>query len=1373
MKKVLGLDLGTTSIGWTMVEQAESREEKSSIVRAGVRVNPLSSDEIGNFEKGKAITTNADRTLKRSARRNLQRYKQRRERLISILKENGWISSSSILSENGKNSTYETYFLRAKAAKQELSLEELARVFLMINKKRGYKSSRKAVNEDEGHLIDGMAVAGLLSEQGLTPGQYCLQLIKSGKKILPEFYRSDLVSELSRIWSVQKEYYPEILTDDFREQISNKSKTNVTKIFLGRFGIYTADNKGKDKKIQSFQWRTDGLSSQLPEDVMAYVISDVCGEIFNSSGYLGAIGDRSKELYFSGKTVGQFMYERLFTDRDYSTRNEVFYRQDYLNEFNQIWDTQAVFHPEMTESLKTEIRDLIIFYQRNLKSQKGLISFCEFEKKNVTVVIDGKEKMKIRGCRVAPRSSIIFQEFKIWQILNNVLVSGPGIVGSRSLEAEEMEYLAKELAYKSKITGSDALKMLFGVTKGYDINFKNLEGNSTLYAIFKKYFEIVSASGHGEFDIDKMTSAEVRETISEVFNALGINTGILEFDTSLPKEEYEQQPLFKLWHLLYSYEGDKSNTGVESLVERIGSICGTETAYSKILASLSFLDDYASLSHKAISKILPYLKNGNSYDVACAYAGYRHSKNSLTKEEIENKPLLDKLENLPKNSLRNPVVEKILNQMVNVVNCISKEYGKPDEIHIELSRELKQNAKQREKTSQDIAANTKENEKITEILKKEFGIQYVRKTDIVRYKLYKELEPRGFKTLYSNQYIPQELLFSKSIDIEHIIPQAALFDDSFSNKTIEFKDVNIEKGRKTARDYILEKYGNEGYEEYRARVEDLYKQAVISKAKRNKLLMKQSEIPEDFVSRDLTCSQYIAKAAKEMLESYVRTVVPTSGSITARLREDWQLVDVMKEINMPKFEKAGKIYITEDAFGHQTKKIQDWTKRNDHRHHAMDAITIAFTKPAHIQYLNNLAAKSDPSSSIYGIQQNETVKTSDGNRIFVPPMPVNELRAECKSQLESILVSIKAKNKVVTRNTNVTKCKGGTRKSTALTPRGPLHKEQVYGLRHQYVTSMVPVGSKMTAEVIATVSSRPEREALANRLNQYDGDPKKAFAGKNSLDKSPIYLDESHTKYIGPKVKCTSVKTVYSIRKDIDASLSVDKVLDSNVRAILKARIAQYDGNQAKAFSNLEDNPIWLNESKGIKLKRVTIAENFDLYAIHDKRDKNGDLLLDANGNTVPVDFVNLRNNHHIAIYKDAKGNLQEFVVSFFEALNRINSGLPVVDREYKKSEGWQFQFSMKTNEMFVFPNPEQDFFPNEIDLTDEANYHRISPNLYRVQKLTSGDYYFRHHLETLLNDDRNLHGITWKRLSIKGIAGIVKVRINHLGKIVSVGEYD
>lgn len=141
------------------------------------------------------------------------------------------------------------------------------------------------------------------------------------------------------------------------------------------------------------------------------------------------------------------------------------------------------------------------------------------------------------------------------------------------------------------------------------------------------------------------------------------------------------------------FEGDSTPTGDGNLIQKIADLCGFEKDYASILANITFQEDYGSLSTKTIRKILPHLKDGNQYDVACEYAGYKHSKSSLKKEEIKNKVLKDKLELLPKNSLRNPVVEKILNQMVNVINAIITTYGKPDEIRIELARELKKNAK--------------------------------------------------------------------------------------------------------------------------------------------------------------------------------------------------------------------------------------------------------------------------------------------------------------------------------------------------------------------------------------------------------------------------------------------------------------------------------------------------------------------------------------------------------------------------------------------------------------------------------------------------------------------------------------------------------
>ena len=1400
MKKILGLDLGTNSIGWALVNEAENSNEKSSIIKLGVRVNPLTVDEQQNFEKGKSITTNADRTLKRSMRRNLQRYKLRRENLIEVLKENKFITNETILSENGNRTTFETYRLRAKAASEKISLEEFARVLLMINKKRGYKSSRKAKGTEDGTLIDGMEIAKKLYNENLTPGQFCLQLLEAGKKYLPDFYRSDLQAEFDKVFDKQMNYFPNILSLELKEELRGKKRDAVwaicAKIFKEK-GVEIVgkkrDGKADEQKKENYSWRVKGLTEKLDLEQIVVVLQQINIQINSSSGYLGAISDRSKELYFNKQTVGQYQMAILDKNSNSSLRNMVFYRQDYLDEFNVIWETQRALsgvETPFTDDLKKEIRDIVIFYQRRLKSQKGLISFCEFESKQIEVEIDGKKKIKTVGMRVIPRSSPLFQEFKIWQVLNNIEVYGKGKKSRRNtrekqiavetteqerrlLFQEEKELLAKELSINQKLSKAEVLKLLFDNPTELDFNFKEIQGNLTQAKLFEAYQKIVELSGH-ELNL-KQSTEEILNDISNIFKTLRINPDILHFDAN---KNLNEQKSYNLWHLLYSYEGDKSNTGIESLINKLKNDFGFDKVAATILANVTFQDDYGSLSAKSIRKILPYLKEGNQFDVACEYAGYRHSKASLSKEELDKKILKDRLVILPKNSLRNPVVEKILNQMINVVNTIIETYGKPDEIRIELARELKKNAKQREELTKSIDATTKLHEEIKNKLQKEFGLSNVSRNDIIRYKLLEELKDNNYKTLYSNTYIEPNKLFSKEFDIEHIIPQSRLFDDSFSNKTLELRSINIEKGNKTAYDFIKEKYGETGNEnssdKFLVRLETLYKNGKLSRAKLNKLKMSEKDIPDGFINRDLGNTQYIAKYAKTMLEDLVKFVVSTTGSITERLREDWQLIDVMKELNWDKYNALGLTEEFTNRDGNVIKRIKDWTKRNDHRHHAMDALTVAFTKRQYIQYLNNLNAKSDKSSSIYGIEQNELYRNDKGKLLFKPPFLLNEFRAEAKKHLENTLISIKAKNKVVTQNINTTKKKSGTNKKIQLTPRGQLHLETVYGSQKQYAVKEEKVGASFTEGVILAVSNQKYRNALLQRLQEFKGDAKKAFTGKNALTKNPIYLDEAKTIAVPEKVKTVILETIYTIRKEITPDLKLDKVIDVGVRRVLEKRLEDFKGDAKKAFSNLDENPIWLNKEKGISIKRVTISGISNAEALHSKKDKNGNLILDKNGNKQAVDFVNTGNNHHVAVYRDAEGNLQENVVSFYVAVTRRNAGLPIIDKEYKAKEGWQFLFSMKQNEYFVFPNEKTKFNPKEIDLLNPDNYALISPNLFRVQKFSFKNYVFRHHLETTVADfSASLKNVTWTDFrSSKSLNKIVKARINHIGQIVGVGEY-
>lgn len=365
--------------------------------------------------------TNADRTLKRSARRNLQRFKLRRENLIKILIDNKVLSDSTTLSETGNKTTFETYKLRALATTERISLEEFAKVLLMINKNEDIKAVERQKPRMKASLSMGWRLRKIIRSRS-DSRTVCVRIIKRREKYIPDFYRSDLQNEFDRIWNFQKQYFPNILTDEFKSQISGKGKLNTSKIFLGKYGIYTAENKGVDKRLQSYIWRVDALSEQLSAEELALVICDLNGTITNSSGYLGAISDRSKELFFRKQTVGQYLMSQLGNDPNFSLKNKVFYRQDYLDEFNIVWETQAKFHKELTDELKSEIRDVVIFFQRRLKSQKSLISFCELENKQILIETEGKRKTKTIGLRVCPKSSPLFQEFKIWQILNNIEV---------------------------------------------------------------------------------------------------------------------------------------------------------------------------------------------------------------------------------------------------------------------------------------------------------------------------------------------------------------------------------------------------------------------------------------------------------------------------------------------------------------------------------------------------------------------------------------------------------------------------------------------------------------------------------------------------------------------------------------------------------------------------------------------------------------------------------------------------------------------------------------------------------------------------------------------------------------------------------------
>jgi CRISPR-associated endonuclease Csn1 len=1075
-------------------------------------------------------------------------------------------------------------------------------------------------------------------------------------------------------------------------------------------------------------------------------------------------------------------------------------RKTYEAEFDRIWDTQRIYYADiLTEVNKNQIRNEIIYYQRPLKSQKGLVSVCTFEGKLYQDKRSNYTKSVFSGPKVAPKSSPLFQVSKIWQELNNIEVTNFQAMksqnknlavenletefnqfGKRKLRLEEKQKLFEALNWGEKLTSKQVLQNL-GYTSGYNeykINLRNekfMEGNRTLADIRKVFDKFgINRDDLLRFDLKTGTNGKVDKQTGEVFNR--INGKAVK---GSPINTFEDEPLYKLWHLIYSIE--ETDTLVKTLQDKF--ILSKEIAIA--LANLDFQKaGYGNMSARALRNILPHLINGFGYADACAKAGYNHS-NSLTAEQNLAREIQNKLDLYPKNSLRQPVVEKIINQVINLVNELIDEkngfvtnlerYEDKFEIRIELARELKQSAKERNHAFSRNTQQDKRHKAIEEELRK-CGFKRVSKNDIERYKLWEEFgkvspyEPTKVISLSEvfNQ-VPGVLY-----DIEHIIPKTRLFDDSFSNKTICPRKLNKDKNNQTAYDF-MNMQGDQAFYDYKEFIKQhLYKKDGISKSKFNKLMMPLLEIPDNFIDRQMNETRFISKEIKGLLQKVCRNVHSSSGTVTSKLRHLWGWDDVLMNLQIDKYRQHALtelITYTSNGQNHEVEKIKGWSKRLDHRHHAIDALSVACTKQGFIQRINSLNAQHTRDEMFNETKENVyTEKLTLLEKFLAAQRPFDT--STVQNSAANILVSFKAGKRVAAKSVN--KIKKGNEvieRRISLTPRGFLHKETIYGQIKQY--EKIKLSTRFN--ICDNITNEVKQQQVQAHLSRFNNDAKKAFNSTELAKFVDVYGYNEVAVYKNEAV----VK--YKLNGDFKEK-DIEFIVDKGIQAIIRNHLGKHGNNAKVAFNAV--NTVWMNEVKGIAIKSVRCKTGSDsLQPLH----KNE--LADS------IDFVSTRNNHHIAIYRDINGKLQENVVTFWDAFERKKAELPVVIKEPNAVwsdilnngfddqdilsklplENWQFITSMQQNEMFVFDLTNQEIQ----NALDENNMPLINNHLYRVQKIAESYYNFRHHLETSVDD--KFDGVKNESLSItigkmKRIVSLpnmtgIKIRINNLGRVVKLGE--
>ena len=1016
--------------------------------------------------------------------------------------------------------------------------------------------------------------------------------------------------------------------------------------------------------------------------------------------YVEKVNSRYAALKEEGLTVGQHMYQQLVASAvmrpsgpyyTFRVKGEVYPRAAYLEEFDRIMEVQKVFYPDvLTDEWIAEVRNRVIFYQRPLKSCKHLVSLCEFESKAFTIKATGK--VITIGPKCAPRTSPLAQLCAAWEAVNNIELTNQEME-CYLITAAQRQAMVEHLCTHDKLTTKDVQKIL-GLPaksewKGTKQLEKGIKGNSTLLQLRK------ALEGLGKDQTNELLSFDIPvKSIDMVDTATGELTQRAQIDPSA-----EDSTLYRLWHSIYSIHDEAE---LRHTLQKNFDI--HDDTVLEALCKIDFVKPgYSNKSHKFIRKILPYLMQGMKYSEACEAVEVNHS-NSQTAAERDSRMLLSQIPLIKKGELRQPLIEKILNQMINVVNALRAEYGEIDEVHVELARKLKLSQSERENTDKHNRENERKNQEIAKQITEDYGLTPTR-ARILKYKLWEESEHRCF---YCGKPISAaDFLNGSEGEIEHIIPQSVLFDDSFSNKVLACRACNQAKGNQTAREF-MEKQSAGEYEDYLQRVEKMYnggkKDSKISATKYEHLLWRKADIPSDFIERQLRQSQYISRKAMEILQQSIRLVSATSGSITDFLRHTWGYDEILHTLNFPRYKEAEMTAIVRTKSGREEERIKDWSKRIDHRHHAVDALTIALTKPYYIQKLNSLNASHDEMIAV--VRQKDYHWDAEYSLLekWLLAQPHFSTR-EVLEKVDGILVSFRAGKKVTTPGKRYV-YKNGKRvlaQKGLLVPRGALTEETIYGkLGDRYVV------------------------------------------------KYPL----THP------------------------SFKVENIVDPTIKRLVEERLASFNGNAKNAFAA----PLYSEEGMEIKSVRCyTGLKDSSVVAV--SRDEKG----------LPIGYAKLGNNHHIAIYRDKEGNLQELSVTFWQAVERKRYGLPVVveqphelwskllDRddipqgvlESLPHDDWEFVLSMQQNEMFILGMDDLEFET----AMQEKDYRTLNKYLYRVQSISHNDYFFRYHTETKVDDkygDKKDIGKSQTMGKLKRIRSLNalfaqhphKVRINILGEI-------
>lgn len=596
-----------------------------------------------------------------------------------------------------------------------------------------------------------------------------------------------------------------------------------------------------------------------------------------------AINTLHKRIEDSGaRTLGEHLYRRHRKGKPVRARAELDIYPDrvlYEQEFDAIRAAQEP-HQRLSLADWESLAD-IIFFQRALRA-----------------VDPGKCTLEPSLPR-APWALPQAQQFRILQEVNNLRVELFG-KPSRSLTLEEREALLAKLGGQKEVK-FDSLGKLFGLPEEtrfnlWDENRTALKGDQTAARLSSK--KLFGKRWH--------ELPEPRQT--EIVRAL------------LNQEDREV------------------------LLKRAVDEWGLETEAAERVVDASLPSGYARFGENAISKLVPIMRDQGLmlYDAIAESPDYAHHSDFRPKKRLDRLPYYGAVlhrhvvggdheaetEVERYGRIANPTVHIGLNQLRRVMNKLIEVYGHPDEVVIEIARELKQSYEDRQRMRREHRENQTANETRSAEIEK---AGFVPSGELLRkLRLWEEQGPPGDRRCpFTGEPITFDMAISDQTEMEHLLPFSRTLDNSMANKVLCLRRANRDKGNRTPYEAFGDRSKGYDYDAILTRAE------MLPGNKRWRFqpdAMERFDKQRGFLDRHLNETKYLSRIAAQYAAHVAPKVRVVPGTLTGLLRGKWGLNGLLSDSN---------------------KKV-----RTDHRHHTIDAFVVAMTTQGMLQAVANAAERS-------------------------------------------------------------------------------------------------------------------------------------------------------------------------------------------------------------------------------------------------------------------------------------------------------------------------------------------------------------------------------------------------------------------------------